>query len=674
MDPDCASAPACAVCMPTGPERCTDGVDNDCNGTTDCADPACARDPGCSPGNETCDLALTLPLPGRVGGSTASARNDYTPPCASSNAPDLVYLVRNPVRQTLVIDTNGSSYDTMLLVFRESCTGTPVGCDDDSGDGLNSLVILPDAPAGTYYIVVDGWASSRGAFQLSVGTAPPEVCDNGRDDDLDGRVDCLDPDCAAFPACMACVPTGPENTTAACADGRDNDCDGRTDCADPDCAALPSCCRPSPEVCTDGRDNDCDGLTDCADPDCAGLPVCGGCVPRGPEGDPVSCSDGVDNDCDGAVDCRDPGCFTSPACVRPPPNDTCATAAVLSVPGVVTGTTAGAANDSAPVTAGFPGCAGGSGPDVVYQFTLDRATPVTVDTVGSAFDTVLYVRRPPCETGSQLACNDDDVGLASRVAFLGTPGTYYVFVDGFGAASAGAFTLRVAFGTPAENCANGRDDDLDGLVDCADPDCARAPGCGPCVPSGPENTPFACADGRDNDCDGFIDCADPECGATPACCRPTGPEEGPLACRDGRDNDCDGLVDCGDPGCAPVCMTCVPTTPRELGLAACTNGRDDDCDGVSDCADPDCRGVATVGECCNGRDDNGNSIVDELACGCTSALQCVGVGAGGPLASNVCWSTRFGACGPNCTALGGDALCSRFFPGTVCDARVGECR
>jgi hypothetical protein len=35
-------APGTDGCVAKGPENCTDGVDNDCNGATDCADPACS--------------------------------------------------------------------------------------------------------------------------------------------------------------------------------------------------------------------------------------------------------------------------------------------------------------------------------------------------------------------------------------------------------------------------------------------------------------------------------------------------------------------------------------------------------------------------------------------------------------------------------------------------------
>ena len=30
-----------------------------------------------------------------------------------------------------------------------------------------------------------------------------EICDNRRDDNADGLVDCADPQCATFPACLA---------------------------------------------------------------------------------------------------------------------------------------------------------------------------------------------------------------------------------------------------------------------------------------------------------------------------------------------------------------------------------------------------------------------------------------------------------------------------------------
>jgi hypothetical protein len=36
-------APPVDGCVPTGPENCTDGIDNDCNGLNDCADPACSQ-------------------------------------------------------------------------------------------------------------------------------------------------------------------------------------------------------------------------------------------------------------------------------------------------------------------------------------------------------------------------------------------------------------------------------------------------------------------------------------------------------------------------------------------------------------------------------------------------------------------------------------------------------
>jgi hypothetical protein len=93
--------------------------------------------------------------------------------------------------------------------------------------------------------------------------APAEICDNAIDDDLDGFVDCNDPDCAADPLCAPAED---------CSNAIDDDLDGFTDCNDPDCAADPLC-APA-EDCSNAIDDDLDGFTDCNDPDCAADPFC----------------------------------------------------------------------------------------------------------------------------------------------------------------------------------------------------------------------------------------------------------------------------------------------------------------------------------------------------------------------------------------------------------------
>ena len=47
-------------------------------------------------------------------------------------------------------------------------------------------------------------------------------------------------------------------------------------------------------------------------------------------------------------------------------------------------------------------------------------------------------------------------------------------------------------------------------IDCLDPACGTDPLC-PCVPTASKEKGPRCTDGIDNDCDGFIDGADPDC-------------------------------------------------------------------------------------------------------------------------------------------------------------------
>ncbi len=111
-----------------------------------------------------------------------------------------------------------------------------------------------------------------------------EICDDGRDNDGDGLTDCVDADCYG-------------HCSEDCGNGRDDDADGLVDCMDPDCSED-RCI----EHCDDGRDNDGDGLVDCDDPDCSHLQCA------------EICDDGRDNDADGRVDCADPDC--EPACAE----------------------------------------------------------------------------------------------------------------------------------------------------------------------------------------------------------------------------------------------------------------------------------------------------------------------------------------------------------------------
>jgi len=119
---------------------------------------------------------------------------------------------------------------------------------------------------------------------------------------------------------------------------------------------------------------------------------------------------------------------------------------------------------------------------------------------------------------------------------------------------------------------------------------------------GPFGDP-TCADGTDNDCDGLTDGNDPDCQYT-----------GGGACSDIMDrNVCNNSAGCewqgGKNGMCVDAVACVPTGGNETGQ--CSDGIDNDCDGVIDCADtadcgtdpacqaPDCSMYSTRQDCSN---------------------------------------------------------------------------
>ena len=92
---------------------------------------------------------------------------------------------------------------------------------------------------------------------------------------------------------------------------------------------------------------------------------------------------------------------------------------------VAMGTTSG--------TSSYDGtCGGDMSPEAVFEWVAPMAGTYTIDTHGSAYDTVLYVRDGSC-TGSELDCNDDGSGaVTSEVSVTVRAGQrIFIFVDGF---------------------------------------------------------------------------------------------------------------------------------------------------------------------------------------------------------------------------------------------------
>jgi len=230
-------------------------------------------------------------------GETSAAAARYLATCAGGEeSPALRFAWTAPSAGTFTIDTYGSDFDTALVVLDGSCSGPELGCSDDMGSDVQSMLTV-DATAGqSFVIVVTGYdGSSSGAYNLSI-TQPPAseagLCANGVDDDRDGYADCEDyDDCSMEPAC----------TETLCSNGLDDDGDFWSDCEDPDCSTDPECT----EKCSDMIDNDFDFYTDCEDSDCDADPACAGLE---------RCANGTDDDGDGNVDCLDSDCRFHPDC------------------------------------------------------------------------------------------------------------------------------------------------------------------------------------------------------------------------------------------------------------------------------------------------------------------------------------------------------------------------
>jgi hypothetical protein len=128
---------------------------------------------------DTCATAVDASAGGFFTGDTSTAKPDFSNPCDAptsppGGAPDQVLSLSLPQPQRVVLDMEGSSYTTILDVRQgPSCPGTPVMNGCYVGFGPQKSFLDLELEAGTYWIIIDGYTLSKGAWELDVRVLPP---------------------------------------------------------------------------------------------------------------------------------------------------------------------------------------------------------------------------------------------------------------------------------------------------------------------------------------------------------------------------------------------------------------------------------------------------------------------------------------------------------------------
>jgi len=194
-------------CVPTHELACNDGVDDDQDGLTDCADTT-----DCPLGSDACpspDCAADWTL--YCGGTdtwtnyTSGATDvvsQYTCAPGTFGGSEYAYafVPENDGSVTLSMTANTAPLEMFVLT---GGTGTCNGLNCVA-HGAGTLTF--EAKNGeAYYVVVDGAEGIQSAYTLSVNcvSVVETACYNKYDDDQDGKTDCADEACTDDAACKA---------------------------------------------------------------------------------------------------------------------------------------------------------------------------------------------------------------------------------------------------------------------------------------------------------------------------------------------------------------------------------------------------------------------------------------------------------------------------------------
>jgi|GEM_PF-2725270 len=228
----CASSLFCNESATVG--GCSDGVTNDNDALVDCADPDCKNDTAACPNGllgDTCASPIEFPadistslaidlctysdnfvsiaglgnavckaVDANAGVVTKDFVVSYTPTATGRFAATAVTTAANVVlhRVNLADCTTSASRKSLEnCVASVNAVTTAAGTERIDFDGVSGE---------TVYFIVDGATATCGNVAFKVQPITNEACDNGTDDDVDGKTDCFDSDCFGVGSCPDGLP------------------------------------------------------------------------------------------------------------------------------------------------------------------------------------------------------------------------------------------------------------------------------------------------------------------------------------------------------------------------------------------------------------------------------------------------------------------------------------
>jgi hypothetical protein len=413
--------------IPAASESCGNGKDDDCNGWNDTADPACGLQ------NDTCAGRADASAGGTFMGTTQGAAGDYN----VMGLPDLVYGVTTSVPLEAHVGltipalppgwmwpNDGVNFGVWL---GPGCAGAMYNgfyCAGGGGPLCGSLPAMQSfcqrlAP-GTFSVVVgvETTQSMLGyPFTLDLGLVPPPAMPCAALDDVSSG--------GAFPL----DPLDPKWTNAL----------GECGAAGTNEAVFSLNLATDTNVLLEGSERDGDLRV---------LPACDpAAVPLGSFGKPFGYASEY---CQGTLPT---GSYVVVKELGPlkfgltsadlhvtlaPPSSQCAGAPVVTATSSLQGTTAGAPSRMV-VWTGW-----GLGPEAVYQLDLTVQKRVVADVIASYSNAIVYIERACAQSQGASFSNFQP---QHRDVVL-DPGSYWVVVDGHGAADAGDFVLNLTLLNP----------------------------------------------------------------------------------------------------------------------------------------------------------------------------------------------------------------------------------